>query len=103
MNHALTDSGDAQDVAMKESQKFDFDCREVISNERVGDIEGKTVFRIIIKLWDSPERLENAIAASGDVQGMEYIRELISQGKSICIEATTTEVISEEWLGIQLS
>jgi len=103
MNQALTDSDYAQDVAIKESQKFDFDCREVISNEPVGDIEGKTIFRIIIKLWDSPERIEKAIAASGEAQGIDYIRELISKGKSICIEATNSEVISEEWLGIQLS
>lgn len=90
-------------VAMEMTKEFDFDCREVLSSEKVRDSNGLAVYRIVARLWSSRERIAETLLKSGDGQDVEFMREVLSYGNKIAIEATCNDVVSHEWIGLQLS
>lgn len=95
------DAAIAMAIAM--TKQFDFDCSEVVSSERVREVDGLAVFRIVARLWSSPERIAKTLLDSGEGQDIEFMREVLSDGNKIAIEATCKAVVSHEWIGLQLS
>jgi hypothetical protein len=93
----------ALDAAVISTRQFDFDRVEVLSSEVIGESEGKTVFRFIVRLWTSAERIEEIIATSSDGQDVALMREILVEGNKICIAATREGVINHKWLGVQFS
>ncbi len=103
MNEVVNEQKQATDLALKLTERFDFDCREVVSSEPVGSLGDDTVFRIVVRLWSSPERIGNVITEHSGSQDVELIREILSEGNKIAIEATHNRVLKQDWLGVQFS
>lgn len=93
----------AIDIALKLTEEFDFDCREFLSSELVGDRDGDPVFRIIIRVWSSPEKIDLKIKASDANPDRELLRQFLSEGHKIAVDATQYQIIKHEWLGVQFS
>lgn len=103
MSAAESECERATEVAVKLTEEFDFDCREILSCHALKSLDGERVFRIVIRLWASPERIESTIASVGEGQNVDLMREILGDGNRLEIDATSNRVVKHKWLGIQFS
>ncbi len=103
MIYTESDEKHAVEAALKATEKFDFEFRDVVSVERLQTPETGIVFRVTIRLRDSQQKIEAGLAQSGDAEGSGIIRDMLLGGTLIIIDAIPSGVLGEKWIGIQFS
>lgn len=58
MSYSANELELASNLAVRLTEDFDFDCREIVSTEMAGESNGRAVFRIVLRLWAFPARVE---------------------------------------------